>query len=134
MPTYNYRCRTCDSRFDVVQSMRDAALTVCPTEGGPSACTAPGRGEVAKVFGTVGITFKGSGFYKTDSRAASGRKSGNGSDRKAPAKADSTTGSSGSSGSGGEGASGSSSGPSGDSSASGSSKASGASASSSGSD
>lgn len=60
MPTYEYRCKTCDHEFEVVQSFSDDALTECPECQGP----------LKKVFGNVGITFKGSGFYKTDSRSA----------------------------------------------------------------
>ena len=59
MPTYEYRCDTCAKDFDVVQSFTDDPLTECPT------CDSP----VRKVFGSVGIVFKGSGFYKTDSRS-----------------------------------------------------------------
>ncbi len=59
MPTYEYRCDNCETNFDVVQSFHDAPLTECPTCGKP----------VRKVFGSVGIVFKGSGFYKTDSRS-----------------------------------------------------------------
>ena len=58
MPTYEYHCATCDRSFDVVQSFTDDPLTSCPTCGSP----------VRKVFSSVGIVFKGSGFYKTDSR------------------------------------------------------------------
>jgi putative FmdB family regulatory protein len=58
LPTYEYRCDSCDRKFDVVQSFHDDPLTACPTCGSP----------VRKVFGNVGIVFKGSGFYKTDSR------------------------------------------------------------------
>ncbi|MGO8871573.1 MAG: FmdB family zinc ribbon protein [Acidimicrobiales bacterium] len=58
MPTYEYRCDSCERSFDVVQSFHDEPLTECPTCGAP----------VRKVFGNVGIVFKGSGFYKTDSR------------------------------------------------------------------
>ncbi|MBF6555296.1 MAG: FmdB family transcriptional regulator [Acidimicrobiales bacterium] len=58
MPTYEYHCDSCDQNFDVVQSFQDDPLTVCPTCGSP----------VRKVFGNVGIVFKGSGFYKNDSR------------------------------------------------------------------
>ena len=61
MPTYEYQCSDCDRNFDVVQSFSDDALTECPTCHGP----------VRKVFGSVGIVFKGSGFYKTDSRSGS---------------------------------------------------------------
>jgi putative FmdB family regulatory protein len=60
MPTYEYRCKTCDHEFEIVQAFTDASLTECPECGG----------VLKKVFGNVGITFKGSGFYKTDSRSA----------------------------------------------------------------
>jgi putative FmdB family regulatory protein len=59
VPTYQYACTSCDHRFEAVQSFSDASLTVCP------ACT----GTLRKVFSSVGIVFKGSGFYRTDSRA-----------------------------------------------------------------
>ena len=62
MPTYQYRCTACDHRFEAVQSFSDASLTTCP------ACT----GTLRKVFSSVGIVFKGSGFYRTDSRTGSG--------------------------------------------------------------
>ena len=58
LPTYEYTCDHCNKNFDVVQSFHDDPLTSCPTCGSP----------VRKVFGNVGIVFKGSGFYKTDSR------------------------------------------------------------------
>jgi putative FmdB family regulatory protein len=61
MPTYEYRCRDCGEPLEVVQSFHDAPLEVCPTCGG----------SLRKVFGAVGISFKGSGFYKTDSRGKS---------------------------------------------------------------
>jgi putative FmdB family regulatory protein len=61
MPTYEYVCRNCGKQLEVVQSFHDDALTVCPN------C----NGELKKVFGSVGIVFKGSGFYKNDSRNAS---------------------------------------------------------------
>lgn len=79
MPTYEYRCRTCDARFEVQQSFSEDSLTRCPaaSEQGPAACVAPGEGEVRKVFSAPSITFKGDGFYKTDSRSGSTR-SGNG--------------------------------------------------------
>ncbi len=60
MPTYTYACRACEHRFDTVQSIHDSALEACPE------CA----GELRRVFGNVGVTFKGSGFYRTDSRAA----------------------------------------------------------------
>ena len=62
MPTYQYACTACDHRFDAVQSFSDASLTVCPECGG----------ALRKVFSSVGIVFKGSGFYRTDSRSSAG--------------------------------------------------------------
>jgi putative FmdB family regulatory protein len=62
MPTYEYKCKECGHQLEVVQSFTDDALTECPACGGP----------LRKVFGNIGITFKGSGFYKTDSRSKSG--------------------------------------------------------------
>jgi putative FmdB family regulatory protein len=56
MPTYEYVCRSCGHLFEVVQSMRDDALTECPECGG----------ELRKVFAPPAISFKGSGFYATD--------------------------------------------------------------------
>ncbi|KIQ17067.1 FmdB family transcriptional regulator [Rhodococcus sp. Leaf7] len=61
MPTYSYACTECDNRFDIVQSFTDDSLTVCP------ACS----GKLRKLFNTVGIVFKGSGFYRNDSRGTS---------------------------------------------------------------
>ena len=61
MPTYEYACRSCGSQLEVVQSFTDDPLTTCGECGGP----------LRKVFGAVGISFKGSGFYKTDSRKSS---------------------------------------------------------------
>jgi putative FmdB family regulatory protein len=60
MPTYEYRCRSCGEPLEVAQSFTDVPLTECPACGG----------ELRKVFQAVGIAFKGSGFYKTDSRKA----------------------------------------------------------------
>jgi putative FmdB family regulatory protein len=62
VPTYQYACTNCDHRFEAVQAFSDASLTVCPE------C----EGKLRKVFSSVGIVFKGSGFYRTDSRAAAG--------------------------------------------------------------
>ena len=59
MPTYQYACTACDHRFDAVQSFSDPSLTDCPV------CS----GRLRKVFSSVGIVFKGSGFYRTDSRS-----------------------------------------------------------------
>jgi putative FmdB family regulatory protein len=64
MPTYEYACRSCGHHVEVVQSFTDPALSTCPECGG----------ELRKVFGNVGIVLKGSGFYKTDSRSATGKK------------------------------------------------------------
>ena len=61
MPTYSYACTECGNRFDVVQAFSDAALTTCEK------CA----GRLRKLFGNVGVVFKGSGFYRTDSREAS---------------------------------------------------------------
>ena len=58
MPTYSYACTECSNRFDAVQAFSDAALTTCPE------CS----GRLRKLFGNVGVVFKGSGFYRNDSR------------------------------------------------------------------
>ena len=58
MPTYEYACKSCGEHIEVVQSFRDDPLTTCSSCGG----------DLRKVFGSIGITFKGSGFYRTDSR------------------------------------------------------------------
>ena len=73
MPTYEYRCRSCDARFEVQQSFAEESLTSCPSVGSeqsPAACLAPGEGEVRKVFSAPSISFRGDGFYKTDSRSS----------------------------------------------------------------
>lgn len=59
MPTYQYRCPDCESQLEVVQKFTDDPLTECPSCGG----------SLRKVFSAVGVVFKGSGFYATDSRA-----------------------------------------------------------------
>ncbi|WZH35731.1 MAG: zinc ribbon domain-containing protein [Microbacterium enclense] len=61
MPTYSYACKQCGHRFDAVQSFSDAALTECPECGG----------DLRKQYGSIGVTFNGSGFYRTDSRGSS---------------------------------------------------------------
>lgn len=91
MPTYSYRCTDCDHEFEIVQAITDGALTTCPQ------C----QGALRKVFHPVGVAFKGSGFYRTDSRPDSGKEAaasaaktgdgaktsdGGGSDAKAPSK------------------------------------------------
>ena len=68
MPTYQYRCTMCDEDLEAVQKFTDAPLTVCPSCGG----------HLRKVFNAVGVVFKGSGFYRTDSR--NGSRSGDGSE------------------------------------------------------
>ena len=60
MPTYQYACTACGEQLEAVQSFSDASLTICPACGG----------TLRKVFSAVGVVFKGSGFYKTDSRAS----------------------------------------------------------------
>ncbi|WSA26008.1 FmdB family transcriptional regulator [Streptosporangium sp. NBC_01755] len=61
MPTYQYACSACTHQFEIVQKFSDDALTECPS------CA----GDLRKVFSAVGIVFKGSGFYRTDSRSSS---------------------------------------------------------------
>ena len=58
MPTYSYACTECGDRFDAVQAFSDSALTTC----------AKCNGRLRKLFGNVGVVFKGSGFYRNDSR------------------------------------------------------------------
>lgn len=64
MPTYSYKCKDCAHAFDQQQSISDATLTECPV------C----KGELVKVFGVGSVTFKGSGFYKTDSASSQAKK------------------------------------------------------------
>jgi putative FmdB family regulatory protein len=66
MPTYAYACKQCGHRFDAVQSFADPTLTECPECGGP----------LRKEYGSIGVTFNGSGFYRTDSRAADKKAAG----------------------------------------------------------
>jgi len=63
MPTYKYRCKECDHEFEVRQRMSDEPITECPVCGS----------EVRRVVGSVGIVFKGSGFYVTDNRSSNGK-------------------------------------------------------------
>ena len=65
MPTYAYACTSCGHQFDAVQSFSDDALTLCPECGG----------GLRKQYGSIGVTFNGSGFYRTDSRSGGGEKS-----------------------------------------------------------
>lgn len=71
MPTYEYACKACGEHLEVVQSFTDEPLTKCPS------CK---KKQLRKVFGSIGITFKGSGFYKTDSRSSSSSSSSSSSD------------------------------------------------------
>ena len=64
MPTYSYACTSCEHQFDTVQKFTDPSLTDCPV------CA----GRLRKLFSSVGIVFKGSGFYRTDSRSSSSDK------------------------------------------------------------
>ena len=100
MPTYSYRCTECGTAFDIHQEFTDSTLTECPNCGG----------KLRKVFNSVGIVFKGSGFYRTDSRgktsaAEAGSSSGESkgetkkSETKTETKSDSSSSSSSSSGS-----------------------------------
>jgi len=87
VPTYEYACKGCGEHLEVHQSFSDAALTECPN------CA----GALRKVFGNIAITFKGSGFYKTDSRASSNGDKGSSSsdhagDSKSASKADPSKG------------------------------------------
>jgi putative FmdB family regulatory protein len=81
MPTYEYVCRSCGEPLEAVQAFTDDALTTCPNCGG----------VLRKVFGNVGIVFKGSGFYKTDSRSStSAAKPANGGEHEGAAAATTT--------------------------------------------
>lgn len=91
MPTYQYACKACEHRFEAVQSFSDASLTECPE------CS----GQLRKLYGSVGVVFKGSGFYRTDSRSESSTsspaKAESSSTSSSESKSDSTTSSSSSS-------------------------------------
>jgi putative FmdB family regulatory protein len=71
MPTYEYACTECGARTEVVQSISDPPLTTCTVCGGP----------LRKVFSPVGIVFKGSGFYRTDSRGKPAKADGAAGDK-----------------------------------------------------
>jgi putative FmdB family regulatory protein len=90
MPTYEYACTECGNRIEVVQSISDAPLTTCTVCGG----------QLRKVFSPVGIVFKGSGFYRTDSRGKPAKADGDRDKAKKPADATSTSKSSTSEGGG----------------------------------
>lgn len=67
MPTYDYRCDTCEHTFELFQSFAEDPLSTCTIE----VCNGPGNGTVRKIFSAPGISFKGSGFYKNDNRSKS---------------------------------------------------------------
>jgi putative FmdB family regulatory protein len=93
VPTYQYACTACGHQLEAVQSFTDEPLSDCPS------CD----GRLRKVFNSVGIVFKGSGFYRTDSRSGEGKSSSNGgsaadkpaAEKKDPAAGGSTGGASG---------------------------------------
>jgi putative FmdB family regulatory protein len=122
MPTYSYRCTECDNAFDIHQAFTDDSLTVCDVCGG----------KLRKLFNTIGVTFNGSGFYRTDSRNEGGgakSESGGGGSSKSESGGGASTGS-GSGGSGGSEGSGSRSAGSSGSTPAGSSASKGASSTS----
>jgi putative FmdB family regulatory protein len=91
VPTYQYSCTACETALEAQQSFSDDPLTVCPECGG----------KLRKVFSAVGVVFKGSGFYRNDSRAASnGAKSGSSSSGSSKSESSSGSSDSGSSGAG----------------------------------
>src|SRR3569832_1531990 len=106
MPTYQYACTNadCGNRFELVQSFTDPAASECPV------CNEP----VRKVYGSVGVVFKGSGFYRTDSRSGNGKSET--VSASAPSSGSSSSSSSSDSSSGGSSSSSDSSKPSGSSS------------------
>ncbi|BBZ12382.1 FmdB family zinc ribbon protein [Mycobacterium branderi] len=83
MPTYSYACTDCGHRFDIVQAFTDDALTTCQQ------CS----GRLRKLFNSVGVVFKGSGFYRTDSRE-SAKSSANGNGKNGSSSESSSSGSS----------------------------------------
>lgn len=85
MPTYEYACKDCSHQFEIFQSFDEDTLTECPS------C----HGHLRKKFNSVGVVFKGSGFYRTDSRSSStATESANSSTGSAPAAAGASGGSS----------------------------------------
>ena len=84
MPTYEYRCKDCGNDLEVVQAFTDDPLTECPSCGG----------TLKKKFGSVGISFKGSGFYKNDARGSSSSTTASGTSSSTPSSSESSSGSS----------------------------------------
>ena len=81
MPTYQYSCTSCGHFFEIVQSFSDDSLTVCPE------C----EGRLRKVFNAVGVVFKGSGFYRTDSRGQKSADDGGSSTKTSTTSGESST-------------------------------------------
>jgi putative FmdB family regulatory protein len=81
VPTYQYVCTACDEPLEAVQAFTDPALTECPSCGG----------RLRKVFSSVGVVFKGSGFYRTDSRETAKVGTGEGSKESTEAKTTEST-------------------------------------------
>lgn len=117
MPTYSYKCTECGNAFDIHQAFTDDTLTTCPECGG----------RLRKVFSPVGVTFNGSGFYRTDSRADASKRESGASKKEKTQQRDS--GSSGSSGDSSSSSSGSKSGSTSSGSSSGGSPSGGSSGS-----
>lgn len=83
MPIYEYRCTDCGRTFERQQSFRDDPIAVCPLPVDDAALNGSAPecgGEVRKVFSNVGISFKGSGFYRNDSRSDGRSRSGTSGD------------------------------------------------------
>ncbi len=89
MPTYQYQCTECGNGLEAVQKFSDDALTTCPD------C----QGKLRKVFSAVGVVFKGSGFYRTDSRSSSSSSVGSSASAPSASTASPSSASSSSSGS-----------------------------------
>jgi putative FmdB family regulatory protein len=98
MPTYEYRCKDCGNELEAYQAFTDDPLTECPSCGG----------SLKKKFGSVGISFKGAGFYKNDARGGSSSASSSGSGDASSSGSGTSTGSDTSTGSGTSTSSGSS--------------------------
>ena len=96
MPTYEYACSSCDTTHDIVQKMTDPTLTECPVCGEPT---------LRKVFNGVGVVFKGSGFYRNDSRPSGSSKDSPSKDSSGSSDKKSSSDSGGSSGSSSSGSS-----------------------------
>ncbi|WP_431813705.1 FmdB family zinc ribbon protein [Kocuria sp. cx-455] len=84
MPVYAYGCKNCGHAFDIRQSFSDDALTECPECGG----------QLRKKFNTVGVVFKGSGFYRNDSRSDAKSSGSNASDSSTPSEKSASSGAS----------------------------------------